>query len=280
MASHLKKMRSSTFSWSSLDVVAPWLLFVGVIWLCWQLASMFWLFVNPPTAPQVRTVMLGGAVTNNVPNIIGFRLFAEHGSAIGNAQPDVPMQLEGVFVAQPDSLSAAVINVKNASTRYRVGQRIEGTSYQLASVDWNQVSLQRDDGTMQTLKFGDSNASAANALVAPNPASQPQNPNQQAQAALDDAVRQMKTNPNAYLSQMGLAMTGRGGHGYEVTSNAPANVRNQMGLRAGDRVISINGQPVGNPANDAQLLQQVQQSHSAQVQIQRGEQTLTIQQNF
>jgi len=280
MASRLKKMRSSTFSWSSLDVVAPWLLFVGVIWLCWQLASMFWLFVNPPTAPQVRTVMLGGAVTNNVPNIIGFRLFAEHGSTSGNSQPDVPMQLEGVFVAQPDSLSAAVINVKNASTRYRVGQKIEGTSYQLASVDWNQVSLQRDDGTMQTLKFGDSNASAANALIAPNPASQPQNPNQQAQAALDDAVRQMKTNPNAYLSQMGLAMTGRGGHGYEVTSNAPANVRNQMGLRAGDRVISINGQPVGNPANDAQLLQQVQQSHSAQVQIQRGDQTLTIQQNF
>ncbi len=280
MASRLKKIRPSTFSWSSLDSVAPWLLFVGVIWLCWQLASMFWLFVNPPTAPQARTVMLGGAVTNNVPNIIGFRLFAEHGSASGNSQPDVPMQLEGVFVAQPDSLSAAVINVKNASTRYRVGQRIEGTNYQLASVSWNQVSLQRDDGTMQTLKFGDSNTSASNAMIAPNPAFQPQNPNQQAQNALDDAIRQMKTNPNAYLSQMGLAMTGRGGHGYEVTNSAPANVRNQMGLRAGDRVISINGQPVGNPANDAQLLQQVQQSHSAQVQIQRGDQTLTIQQNF
>lgn len=280
MASRLKKMRASTFSWSSLDFVAPWLLFLGVIWLCWQLASMFWLFVNPPTAPQARTVMLGGAVPNNVPNIIGFRLFAEHGSASGNSQPDVPMQLEGVFVAQPDSLSAAVINVKNASTRYRVGQRIEGTNYQLASVDWNQVSLQRDDGTMQTLKFGDGNASSANALITPNPAFQPQNPNQQAQAALDDAIRQMKTNPNAYLNQMGLAMAGRGGHGYEVTGNVPANVRNQMGLRTGDRVISINGQPVGNPANDAQLLQQVQQSHSAQVQIQRGDQTLTIQQNF
>jgi len=278
MVSRLKKIRSSTFSWSSLDFIAPWLLLLGVVWLCWQLASVFWLLVNPPTAPQARNVMLGGAVTNNVPNIIGFRLFSEHGSTSENSQPDVPMQLEGVFVAQPNSLSAAVINVKNTSMRYRVGQRIEGTNYQLASVDWNQVSLRRDDGTMQTLKFGDSNALITNTSIAQNPAFQPQNPNQQAQAALGNAINQMKTNPNAYLSQMGLAMTG--GKGYEVTNNAPANVRNQMGLRAGDRVISINGQSVGNPANDAQLLQQVQQSHSAQVQIQRGDQTLTIQQNF
>ena len=279
MVNRLKKIRPSTISWSSLDFLAPWLLFLGVVWLCWQLASVFWLLVNPPRAPQARTVMLGGAVTNNVPNIIGFRLFSEHGSASGNSQPDVPMQLEGVFVAQPNSLSAAVINVKNASTRYRVGQRIEGTNYQLASVDWNQVSLQRDDGTMQTLKFGnDSNALVSSASMTPNPASSSQNPSQQAQEALANAINQMRSNPNAYLSQMGLAMTG--GKGYEVTNNAPVNVRNQMGLRAGDRVISINGQPVGNPANDAQLLQQVQQSHSAQVQIQRGDQTLTIQQNF
>lgn len=280
MASRLRKISPSTFSWSSLESVAPWLLFVGIVWLCWQLASVFWLLVNPPTAPQARAVVLGGEATSNIPNIIGFKLFSEHGAAAGgaNSQPDVPMQLEGVFVAQPASLSAAVINVKNASTRYRVGQNIEGTNYQLADVSWNQVSLQRNDGTMQTLKFGDSNVSVANAPIATSPMAQPQNPNQQAQAALGDAIQQMKTNPNAYLSQMGLATAG--GKGYEVTGNIPANVRNQMGLRPGDKVISVNGQPVGNPTNDAQLLQQVQQSHSAQVQIQRGDQTLTVQQSF
>ncbi len=279
MASRLTKIRPAVFSWSSLEGVAPWLLFIGMGWLCWQLASVFWLLVNPPTAPQARTVMLGGGATTNIPNIIGFKLFAENGSASGaNAQPDVPMKLEGVFVSQPASLSAAVINVNNASTRYRVGQKIEGTNYQLADVSWNQVSLQRGDGTVQTLKFGDSNTTGvANAPVA-NQGIQPQNPNQQAQAALGDAIRQMKANPSAYLSQMGLSMAG--GKGYEVTNNVPANVRNQMGLHAGDKVISVNGQPVGNPVNDAQLLQQVQQSHSAQVQIQRGEQTLTVQQSF
>jgi general secretion pathway protein C len=278
MASRLRKIRPSTFSWSSLDRVAPWVLFLGVGWLCWQLASVFWLLVNPPAAPQARSVMLSGGTTNNIPNIIGFKLFSEHGSASGsNSQPDVPMKLEGVFVAQPASLSAAVINVGNASTRYRVGQKIEGTNYQLDSVEWNQVSLQRNDGTMQVLKFGDSNSSIVNAPVA-NSGVQPQNATQQAQTVLGDAIHQMKTNPNAYLSQMGLSMAG--GKGYEVMGNIPMNVQNQMGLRAGDKIFAVNGQPVGNPASDVQLLQQVQQSHSAQIQIQRGNQTLTVQQSF
>ncbi|GAC1375503.1 MAG: hypothetical protein NVSMB40_13530 [Aquirhabdus sp.] len=187
------------------------------------------------------------------------------------------MTLEGVFVAQPLSRSAAVIHVNNTSLRYRVGQKIEGTSYQLSAVSWNQVTLQGNDGAMQQLKFGDSNASTiSNAPVAQ--ATPVQNDTQQAQAALSNAIQQMKINPNAYLGQMGLSTAG--GKGYEVTNNVSANVRAQMGLKAGDKIISINGQPVGNPTSDAQLLQQVQQSHNAQVQIQRGEQTLTIQQNF
>jgi general secretion pathway protein C len=279
MVSRLSKIRPSTFSWSSIDSIAPWLLFLGVTWLSWQLASVFWLLVNPPTAPQVRSVMLGGGTASNVPNIIGFKIFAEHGSASSSSsQPDVPMKLEGVFVAQPASLSAAVINVNNTSSRYRVGQKIDGTNYQLSAVDWNQVSLQRNDGSIQTLKFGDSNVSISNASVAPNPAITPQNPNQHAQEALGDAISQLKSNPNAYLGRIGLAMAG--GKGYEVTNSLPVEVRNQMGLRAGDKIVSVNGQPVGNPASDAQLLQQVQQSHSAQIQIQRGSQTLTVQQSF
>ena len=278
MVRRLTNIRPALLSLSKLDTLAPWLLFLTIGWLCWQLASVFWLLITPPTAPQARMVVLGGGSTANIPNIIGFKLFAENSSASSApSQPNVPMTLEGVFVAQPESRSAAVINVNNTSLRYRVGQKIDGTSYQLFAVSWNQVTLQGDDGTMQQLKFGDSNASAIS--NAPVTGGQPAlNANQQAQAALSNAIQQIKTNPNAYLGQMGLSTAG--GKGYEITNNVPANVRAQMGLRAGDKIISVNGQPVGNPTMDAQLLQQVQQSHNAQVQIQRGEQTLTIQQNF
>ncbi len=279
MVRRLTKIRPTLFSFSKLENIAPWLLFLTIGWLCWQLASVFWLLITPPTAPQARMVTLGGGSTTNIPNVIGFKLFAENSSASGApSQPNVPMTLEGVFVAQPASRSAAVINVNNASLRYRVGQKIEGTSYQLSAVSWNQVTLQGDDGSMQQLKFGDSNASAIGNAPVAGQAVPAQNDNQQAQAALSNAIQQMKTNPSAYLGQMGLSTAG--GKGYEVTNNVSPNVRAQMGLRAGDKIISVNGQPVGNPTTDAQLLQQVQQSRNAQVQIQRGEQTLTIQQNF
>jgi len=277
MVKRLTKIRPAQFSLSKLDVVAPWLLFFTLGWLCWQLASVFWLLLTPPTAPQARMVALGGGLSSNIPNVLGFKLFAENSTASGSGQPNVPMTLEGVFVAQPASRSAAVINVNNASLRYRVGQKIEGTNYQLFEVSWNQVTLQDDGGALQQLKFGDSNLSAITNAPLTAQAPTPNN-GQQAQVELANAIQQMRTNPNAYLGQVGLSATG--GRGYEVTNNVSANARAQMGLRAGDRIISVNGQPVGNPASDAQLLQQVQQTRSAQVQIQRGEQTLTIQQNF
>lgn len=279
MVKRLTNISSSHFSLSKLETIAPWLLLLTIGWLSWRLASVFWLLITPPTAPQARMVALGGGSTTNIPNIIGFKLFSENSAASGApTQPNVPMTLEGVFVAQPESRSAAVINVNNTSLRYRVGQRIEGTSYQLSSVSWNQVALQSDDGTMQQLKFGDSNASAVSNAPVGSQVMPAQSQAQQAQAALTNAIQQMRTNPNAYLGQMGLSMTG--GKGYEVTNNVSPDVRAKMGLRAGDKIVSVNGQSVGNPASDAQLLQQVQQTRNAQVQIQRGEQMLTIQQSF
>ncbi len=299
MVSRLKKVSPlglKEWSLSKTTLLAPWALLILVAWLCWQMASLFWLFLNPPTAPIARQVALGGANTNTAPNIIGFKLFNEASSAPTEVQSNVPMHLEGVFVAEPASRGAALINVNNVSARYRVGQQIEGTGYTLVGASWNMVSLQRSDGTVQQLKFGDQNSSGVgNAPVGgpsgfngqlgiiPQQVVPPLNAAgghqaQQAQAALGDAIRQLKENPTGYLGQMGLSTAG--GKGYEITSNVPANIRAQMGLRPGDRIVSVNGQPVGNPATDAQLLQQVQQSHSASVQIQRGDQTLTVQQSF
>ena len=61
----------------------------------------------------------------------------------------------------------------------------------------------------------------------------------------------------------------------------PANIRNRLGLESGDRVLKVNGQSVGsNPAQDARVLQQVKQSGEAQIEVQRGDQVITIRQQF
>jgi general secretion pathway protein C len=79
------------------------------------------------------------------------------------------------------------------------------------------------------------------------------------------------------LAQMGLNSSNKG---YEITANVPANMRARLGLRPGDRIISLNGQTLGQPTNDARLLDQVKQQRRAQIEVQRGEQTMTIQQSF
>lgn len=99
-----------------------------------------------------------------------------------------------------------------------------------------------------------------------------------AKNALSGAVSGLQQNPSGYLSQMGITATGQG---YLVTDGMPAGLKNRLGLQTGDKVLSVNGQSVGqNPAQDAQLLQQVQQSGQAQIQVQRGDQTVTVRQSF
>lgn len=53
-----------------------------------------------------------------------------------------------------------------------------------------------------------------------------------------------------------------------------------MGLRSGDRILSINGQTVGQGLSDVQLLEQVRREGHAKIEIKRGDQVMTIQQSF
>lgn len=71
-----------------------------------------------------------------------------------------------------------------------------------------------------------------------------------------------------------------GGQGYEVTDQTPSALKNKLGLRAGDRVISLNGQPVGQGVSDAQLLERARREGKVKIEIQRGDQVMTVQQSL
>ncbi len=99
-----------------------------------------------------------------------------------------------------------------------------------------------------------------------------------ASSAIGVAIQGLQQNASGYLSQMGVAATGQG---YLVTDAMSAGLKNRLGLQTGDKVLSVNGQNVGqNPTQDAQLLRQVQQAGQAQIQVQRGDQVVTVRQSF
>ena len=99
-----------------------------------------------------------------------------------------------------------------------------------------------------------------------------------ASSAIGGAIQGLQQNASGYLSQMGVAATGQG---YLVTDAMSAGLKNRLGLQTGDKVLSVNGQNVGqNPTQDAQLLRQVQQAGQAQIQVKRGDQVVTVRQSF
>ena len=267
--------------WQWLNPLAPWLLAALLLWVCWQVASVIWLLAAPPQPPLMRSVSLQ-VQSNTVPNISTAQLFKIERPDLSAAAPtmalDVPMRLQGVMLSRPSSGSSAVILMSGVTERYRIGQTIKDAALELVAVNWDSVQLRRPDGSVVTLKFGEDSptspsTNSASSVAPPVTA----NPSQRVDSALIDAQSQLTSNPASYLTRMGLAATGQG---YEITAGAPANLRNQMGLRPGDRIVSINGQALGQPQNDARLLEQIRQTRSAQIEIQRGEQTLTIQQSF
>ena len=267
--------------WQLLNPIAPWLLAALVLWLCWQVASVIWLITAPPQPPLVRDVALQSQ-PSRVPNLSAVQLFKierpDLSTASSAATLNVPMRLQGVMLSQPASGSSAMILMSGVADHYRIGQTLTDTQLEVIGVSWDQVQLRRPDGTVVTLKFGDDNPTSNPPNTVPNtPAAAASNAGERIDSALSDAQSQLSSNPASYLTRMGLAATGQG---YEVTAGAPANIRNQMGLRPGDRIVSVNGQALGQPQNDARLLEQIRQTRSAQIEIQRGEQTLTIQQSF
>ncbi len=259
-----------------LDRFAPWLLALLLTYLSWKLASIFWLWVAPPMPMQLERVQLGSQQPQ-VPNISAFALFQESNTASMSNLSNVSLQ--GVVVSYPNQYSSAVIKVNQVADRYRVGETLAGTAFQLAEVYWDRVVLRDAAGQTREVAFNRI-ANGLDQLIVPPagtslpPATAPTT----TQHALGQAVQQMQQNRDQFLADMGVGAVP--GEGYEVTSKTPAALRNTLGLQPGDRILSLNGQNVGQGQNDAQLLEQAKQAGQVKLEIKRGDQVMTIQQNF
>lgn len=269
--------------WQKLDKLGGVVLALLILWLCWKLASLFWWVVAPPQPMQFDRVELGSQQAQ-VPNISSFALFNE--PAATSADDNLNLELQGVLLGQPNYLSSAVIKLNDTAERYRVGETVGSTSYQLAEVYWDHVVLKQGNGATREVKFKGLDKglyqpvepvlnNRNGATPPPTPAPQSQS---SPQSALGQAIQQIQDNREQYLKNMGVS--GGGADGYEISDKTPSNLKNTLGLRAGDRILSINGQTVGQGLNEVQLLEQVRREGHAKIEIKRGDQVMTIQQSF
>lgn len=270
------------FRWQKVDKLSALVLALLILWLCWKLASLFWWVIAPPQPMQFERVELGSQQAQ-VPNISSFALFNE--PAMSSAQDNVNLELQGVLIGYPSYLSSAVIKLDDKAERYRVGENVGSTSYQLAEVYWDHVVLKQGNGATREVKF----KGLENGLYQPitpvlnnenNVPSQTQAPTpaqNSTQSALGQAIQQMQDNREQYLKNIGVS---GGSDGYEISDRTPSGLKNTLGLRSGDRILSINGQTIGQGLSEVQLLEQVRREGHAKIEIKRGDQVMTIQQSF
>ena len=267
-----------------INRAAPMVLLLLILYLCWKLAALFWLLIAPPQAMQLDRVELGSQQAQ-IPNIGAFSLFQEVGQSVG-AIETTNIILQGVVVASPSYNSSAVLKINDQVDRYRVGEMLANSGFELAEVYWDRVILRRSTGATQEVLFKglenglnqpivpETSASSSSMPAMPS-SSMPEQPSPQNE--IGRAIQQMQENKDQYLQNMGVSAADGS---YEVTSRTPAALRNRLGLRPGDRILSLNGQTLSQGQTEAQLLEQARREGQVKLEIKRGDQVMTIQQDL
>lgn len=284
-----------------LNRCSGWLLLLVIAWLCWTAARLLWLLLAAPLAPALPLAPLQNSSASDKDYSGLFAIFSDPDPVTAAVQPPPNVGLKGVLLAIPESLSSALLDVNGEVKNYRIGDGLKDSHYTLVAVDWNSVIIAdaNDKQTVISMPEAmplDQSAMLAGAVsnqrlpdtsmlpTAPQPAqdigaeSTERGSESNPQSAIEEAVTALQENPASYLSRMGVMAAGES---YQVTAAMPSKLRNRLGLEPGDKVLTVNGQSVGNnPAQDAGVLQQVQQAGEAQIEVQRGEQVITIRQQF
>lgn len=82
----------------------------------------------------------------------------------------------------------------------------------------------------------------------------------------------IRENPDAVLNELGVSPVSAGeAQGYRIGGNLPEAALQQAGLRQGDVILSVNGRPVGNVANDQAMIDQAMSSGRVRVEVQRAD---------
>jgi general secretion pathway protein C len=169
------------------------------------------------------------------------------------------IELKGIVFAVPETMASAFVAQNGEAPRaFRVGEAVAGAT--IEAIQRDRILL-NNGGRIEFLAFPDPFASpeqraqAASQAAAPQtvaPAGPPPPPAQQA----------------AGLLQRFDATPTEGG--YAIGGNAPA------GLRPGDVIQSLNGQPLGRGEADQAAFANAQASGAAQIQILRDGKPITL----
>lgn len=255
------------------------LLMLSAVLLAWLLGRATWLLLSGPALelPLPAAAMRTASTEVRVQPERIAALFGDRQQAAAESPANTTLQLRlgGVMASDTDAWARAFIAERSGGPleTYRIGDRLPGGAT-LAQVMTDHVVLSRG-GRDEILRFDETSQAAAPSATG---GSQAQRNAEQTRAALARMAEQLANSPLAALRQMGLRRTSRG---YVVSVAAPKEMLQRFGLQPGDRLVSINGQPLGTDMDaDVAVMSQLQQAGNARVEVLRGAQTITLEQKL
>ncbi len=190
--------------------------------------------------------------------------------------------LHGVFVADKAAASTALISQRQNNPKlYAVADRLPGSA-RLEEVYRDRVVVSRG-GVRENLSF-----KREDQIIRPGPGARRTNTDraesrsrfQQTSSAAGRNPRsliartlakhrdEIDRDPRKFIETLGLTPSERGGYVFGTFAD------NDPRLEPGDRLLSLNGTPVGNPEQDRRHLEQMLAGRSVDIQLQRGEQRI------
>ncbi len=210
----------------------------------------------------------------------------------------LPLELQGVFVAEVAEESAAIISQKGKGGElYAIGADLPGNAT-LIEVLPDHVVLRRA-GAREALYFPDQQDSGwAQPVNQDEPLARTTGGNPYAENAEPEPVggvaeilerggtadeandmgeiisairEQVDADPGSALDALGITPVEEGGaSGYRLGNLAQSPYLSQTGLQPGDVIVSVNGRPVGDLNQDRMEIDNVLAQGSARLEVQRG----------
>jgi len=271
---------------------------VAILWASWWLADTFWLIKAGPSMPtyddnlpRIGAVQSGPQSTATLADMQAWELFGPVGEVAQPAVQDAPdtrlrLELLGLFQNPEAPLSGAIIAEQGREGElFRVGDRVPGNAT-LDEILPDRVILLRA-GQREALRLKEPEGGSAPIQAAP--VAQASTPRRRVAGGRPQSAPQQEFDPlaevggsnadlvgqrNMIIQQMGLSAASGGG--YQIGAGSPREVLQQIGLRPGDVLLSVNGHVLGAEGTDLAALDEFRNTGAASIVVQRGAQRFTV----
>jgi len=258
-----------------------------VILLAWLLADLTWAlipqravattaYLPPPSAMHMNSVDAGRIADRHL-----FGVASITGGSQNAPDTTLALTLHGIVAGRGPVDSRALIVANGDEEPYAIGASLPGGAV-IQAIYPDRVLLERG-GNVEALRLpkedtGGMGPTGAGLVPAPGMPPPLQAENQQAQPqSLAQLRQEISNNPERLMDAVRAMPVMEQGKltGYRIYPAGNPSMFNQMGLKPGDVVTSVNGIPLTDPAQSMRILASVKTADQVSITLLRNGQSMT-----